>query len=112
MARLKSKTTNELKSEKMTKSERQVQKVIDTIGIEVVRELIGKPEATEGEVRQIVRQSITNWKRRSRIAVEIKPYETGEERLESLLDWLNRPSSWEGGNDADNSQQSNNQRGI
>ena len=45
------------------------------------------------EVRQLVRQAITSWKRRSGITVEIKPYENGEERLESLLDWLNRPSS-------------------
>jgi hypothetical protein len=112
VARLKFNTTDELKNEKMTKGDRQVQRVIDTLGIEVVRELAGKPEATEGEVRQLVRQAITNWKRRSGIAVEIKPYDNGEERLESLLDWLNRPSSWEGGNDADNSQQSNNQRGV
>ena len=96
----------------MAKGDRQVQKVIDTLGVEVVRELADKPEATEGEVRQLVRQAITNWKRRSGITVEIKPYENGEERLESLLDWLNRPSSWEGGNDVDNSQLSNNRRGI
>ncbi len=96
----------------MAKGDQQAQKVIDTLGIEVVRELAGKPEATEGEVRQLVRQAITNWKRRSGILVEIKPYDNGEERLESLLDWLNRPSSWKGGNDADNSQKSNNQRGI
>jgi len=87
----------------MAKGDRQVQKLIDTLGIEVVRELACKPEATEGEVRQLVRQAITNWKRRSGITVAIKPYENGEERLESLLDWLNRPSSWEGGNNADNS---------
>jgi hypothetical protein len=110
VARLKFKTTDELKNEKMTKGNRQVQRVIDTLGIEVVRELAGKSEATEGEVRQLVRQAITNWKRRSGIRVEIKPYDNGEERLESLLDWLNRPSSWEGGNDADNSQPFNNQR--
>jgi hypothetical protein len=84
--------------------DRQAQKVIDTLGIEVVRELADKPEATETEVRQLVRQAIINWKRRSGIIVEIKPYENGEERLESLLDWLNRPSSWEGGNDVNNSQ--------
>ena len=93
----------------MAKGDRQVQKVIDTLGIEVVKELAGKPEATEGDVRQLVRQAITNWKRRSGITVEIKPYDNGEERLESLLDWLNRPSSWEGGENADNSQPSNNQ---
>ena len=39
--------------------------MIDTLGIEVVKELAGKPEATEGEVRQLVRQAIANWKRRS-----------------------------------------------
>jgi len=77
--------------------------VIDTLGVEVLGELAGKPEATENEVRQLVRQAITSWKRRSGITVAIKPYENGEERLESLLDWLNRPSSWEGGKDADNS---------
>ena len=88
----------------MAKGDRQVQKIIDTLGVEVVRELAGKPEATEDTARQLVRQVITNWKRRSRIMVEIKPYENGEERLESLLDWLNRPSSWEGGKDADNNQ--------
>lgn len=88
----------------MAKGDRQVQKLIDTLGIEVVRELACKPEATENEVRQLVRQAITNWKRRSGIMVAIKPYENGEERIESLLDWLNRPSSWEGGNNADNSQ--------
>ena len=49
----------------MGKPDRQVQKVIDTLGIEVVKELAGKPEATEGEVRQLVRQAIANWKRRS-----------------------------------------------
>ena len=88
----------------MGKSERQVQKVIDTLGVEVVRELAGKLEATEDEVRQPVRQAITNWKRRSGIMVEIKPYDEGEERVESLLDWLNRPSLWEGGKNADNNQ--------
>jgi len=86
----------------MTRGDREVKKVIDTLGIEVIRELVGKPEATGGEVRQLVRQAIANWKLRSRITVAIKPYENGEERLESLLDWLNRPSSWEGGNNADN----------
>jgi hypothetical protein len=96
----------------MTKRERQVQRVIDTLGVEVVRELAGKPEATEGEIRLLVRQAITNWERRSGIAVEINSCETGEERLESLLDWLNRPSSWEGGNDAYNNPQPNNQKGI
>ncbi len=49
----------------MGKPDRQVQKVIDTLGIEVVKELAGKPEATEGEVRQLVRQDIANWKRLS-----------------------------------------------
>lgn len=87
----------------MAKGEHQVQKVIDTLGIEVVRELADKPEATEREVRQLVRQAIINWKRRSGITVEIKPYENVEERIESILDWLNRPSSWEGGKNADNS---------
>ena len=77
----------------MAKSDHQVQKVIDTLGIEVVRELAGKPGATEDEARKLLKQAITNWKRRSGITVEIKPYENGEERLESLLDWLNRPSS-------------------
>lgn len=76
---------------------------METLGIEVIRELVGKPQATEDEVRQLVRQAITNWKRRSGITVAIKPYENGEERLESLLDWLNRQSSWEGGNNGDNS---------
>jgi len=85
------------------KSDRQVQKVIDTLGVEVVRELAGKPEATADEVRQLVRKDIANWKRRSGIIVEIKPYDNGEERIESLLDWLNRPSSWEGGKNAENS---------
>jgi hypothetical protein len=85
----------------MAKGNHQVQKVIDTLGIEVVRELTDKPEATECEVKQLVRQAISKWKRRSGISVEIKPYENGEERLESLLDWLNRPSSWEGGKDAE-----------
>jgi len=92
----------------MSKGDRQVQKLIDTLGVEVVKELAGKPEATEGEVRQLVRQAITSWKRRSGITFEIKPYENGEDRLESLLDWLNRPSSWEGGKDADNNQQPDN----
>lgn len=87
----------------MAKGEHQVQKVIDTLGIEVVRELADKPEATEREVRQLVRQAIINWKRRSGITVEIKPYENVEERIESILDWLNRPSSWEGGKNAGNS---------
>lgn len=96
----------------MNRPDPQVQKVIDTLGVEVVRELADKPEATEGEVRQLVRQAIANWKRRSGIAIEIKLCENGEERLESLLDWLNRPSSWEGGNDANNSKPPNNQRGI
>jgi hypothetical protein len=96
----------------MTKSERQVQRVIDTLGVEVVRELAGKPKATEGEIRLLVRQAITNWKRRSGIMVEIKYCETGEERLESLLDWLNRPSSWEGDNNAYNNQQSDNRKGV
>ena len=77
----------------MAKSDHQVQKVIDTLGIEVVRELAGKPGATEAEARKLLKQAITNWKRRSGITVEIKPYENGEERLETLLDWLNRPSS-------------------
>jgi len=77
----------------MAKSDHQVRKVIDTLGIEVVRELAGKPGATEDEARKLLKQAITNWKRRSGITVEIKPYENGEERLESLLDWLNRPSS-------------------
>jgi len=87
----------------MTRGDREVKKVIDTLGIEVIRELVGKPEATEAEVRQLVRQAVSSWKRRSGITVTIKPYENGEERLQSLLDWLNRPSSWEGGNNADNS---------
>lgn len=87
----------------MTRGNREVKKVMETLGIEVIRELVGKPQATEDEVRQLVRQAITNWKRRSGITVAIKPYENGEERLESLLDWLNRPSSWEGGNNGDNS---------
>jgi hypothetical protein len=77
----------------MAKSDHQVQKVIDTLGIEVVRELAGKPGATEDEARKLLKQAITNWKRRSGITVEIKPYENGEERLETLLDWLNRSSS-------------------
>ena len=77
----------------MTKGDREIEKVIDTLGLEVIRELVGKPEATEGEVRQLVRQAVTNWKRRSGITVAIKPYENAEERLESLLDWLNRLSS-------------------
>ena len=77
----------------MAKSDHQVQKVIDTLGIEVVRELAGKPGATEDEARKLLKQAITNWKRRSGITIEIKPYENGEERLETLLDWLNRPSS-------------------
>jgi len=87
----------------MTRGNREVKKVMETLGIEVIRELVGKPQATEDEVRQLVRQAITNWKRRSGITVAIKPYENGEERLESLLDWLNRQSSWEGGNNGDNS---------
>jgi len=87
----------------MTRGDREVKKVIDTLGIEVVRELASKPEATENEVRQLVRKAIANWKRRSGIIVEIKPYDNGEERIESLLDWLNRPSSWEGGKNAENS---------
>jgi hypothetical protein len=41
----------------MAKGDRQVQKVIDTLGVEVVRELTGKPEATESEIRQLVRQA-------------------------------------------------------
>ena len=86
----------------MTRGDHEVKKVIDTLGIEVIRELVDKPEATEGEVRQLVKQAVTNWKRRSGITVAIKPYENGEEKLESLLDWLNRASSWEGGNNADN----------
>ena len=49
----------------MTRGDHEVKKVIDTLGIEVIRELVGKPEATEGEVRQLVRQAIANWKRRS-----------------------------------------------
>ncbi|GAG85208.1 unnamed protein product [marine sediment metagenome] len=87
----------------MTRGDREIKKLIDTLGIEVIRELVDKPEATEAEVRQLVRQAVSSWKRRSGITVTIKPYENGEERLESLLDWLNRPSSWEGGNNADNS---------
>jgi len=87
----------------MTRGNREVKKVMEILGIEVIRELVGKPQATEDEVRQLVRQAITNWKRRSGITVAIKPYENGEERLESLLDWLNRQSSWEGGNNGDNS---------
>ena len=87
----------------MTRGNREVKKVMETLGIEVIMELVGKPQATEDEVRQLVRQAITNWKRRSGITVAIKPYENGEERLESLLDWLNRQSSWEGGNNGDNS---------
>jgi hypothetical protein len=86
----------------VNKPDHQVQKIIDFLGIEVVRELAGKPEATVSEVKQLVRQAITNWKRRSGIAIEIRLCENGEERLESLLDWLNRPSSWEGGKDVDN----------
>lgn len=86
----------------MSKGDPQVHKIIETLGIEVVRELACKPEATENEVRQLVRQAITNWKRRSGIAIEIKLCENGEERLETLLDWLNRPSSWEGDKDVDN----------
>ena len=77
----------------MAKGDHQVRKVIDALGIEVVRELAGKPGATEDEARKLLKQAITNWKRRSGITVEIKPYENGEERLETLLDWLNRPSS-------------------
>ena len=88
----------------MTRGNREVKKVIDTLGIEVIRELVGRPRATEAEIRQLVRQAISNWKRRSGIIVTIKPYENGEERLESLLDWLNRPSSWKGGNNGDNSK--------
>jgi hypothetical protein len=87
----------------MTRGDREIKKLIDTLGIEVIRELVGKPGATKDEIRKLVRQAITNWKRHSGITVAIKPYENGEERLESLLDWLNRPSSWEGGNNADNS---------
>lgn len=87
----------------MAKGDRQVRKVIDTLGVEVVKELTGKPEATDSEIRQLVRQAITAWKRRSGIIVEIKSYDNGEERIESLLDWLNRPSSWEGGKNAENS---------
>jgi hypothetical protein len=35
----------------MAKGDHQVRKVIDTPGIEVVRELSGKPEATESEAK-------------------------------------------------------------
>jgi hypothetical protein len=59
----------------MAKGDRQVQKVIDTLGVEVVRELTGKPEATESEIRQLVRQAITTWKRHSGIIVEIRPFD-------------------------------------
>jgi len=75
----------------MAKGDRQVRKVIDTLGVEVVRELTGKPEATDSEIRQLVRQAITAWKQHSGIIVEIKPYDDVEERIESILDWLNRP---------------------
>ncbi len=77
----------------MAKGDRQVQKVIDTLGVEVVRELTGKPEATESEIRQLVRQAIAAWKRHSGIIVEIRPSDDVEERIESILDWLNRQSS-------------------
>jgi hypothetical protein len=77
----------------MAKGDHQVQKVIDTLGVEVVRELAGKPEATEDEVRRLVRHAITAWKRRRGIIIEIEPSDNEEERIESILDWLNRPSS-------------------
>lgn len=77
----------------MAKGDRKVQKVIDTLGIEVIRELTGKPEATEDEVIQLVRQAISNWKRNSGISVEIRPSDNAEERIESILDWLNRQPS-------------------
>jgi hypothetical protein len=73
----------------MAKGDRKVQKVIDTLGIEVVRELTGKSEATDDEVRQLVRKAISNWERHCGITVEIRSSDDVEERIESILDWLN-----------------------
>lgn len=84
----------------MARGDREVRQLIDAIGIEVIKELVGKPEATENEIRLRLRQAVTNWKRHREITVAIKPYENEGERLESILDWLNRPSSEEGGRNA------------
>ena len=87
----------------MARADREVRKVIEGLGIEVVREIAGKPEATDEEVWQLVKHAARNVKRRIEIIVSVIPYQNGEERLERVMDMLNRPQK-KGGNDADNNQ--------
>lgn len=82
----------------MARAEHEVQKIIDTLGLELLRELVGKPSATEEELRLRVKEAVKTAKRRIEVNVQVQPYQNEKERLESILDWLRSQKGGNSGN--------------
>lgn len=81
----------------MSRADRQAQGVVDALGFQLMRELVGRPDATEAELRRIVKAALESSRRRVEVKIEIQPYEDEKERIERLLDWLR---SGQGGSNA------------
>ena len=82
----------------MARAEHEVQKIIDTLGLELLRELVGKPLATEEELKLLIKEAIRSAKRRVEVKVHVQPYENEKERVESILEWLRSQKGSDNGN--------------
>ena len=79
----------------MASVDHSVQRVVNALGFELVRELVGRPQATEKELKRIIRAAIASAQRQIEVRLEIQPYDDESERVERILDWL---KSQRGGN--------------
>jgi polyhydroxyalkanoate synthesis regulator phasin len=79
----------------MASDDCEIQRIISALGLELIKELVGRPEATEEELRHILKEAVKSAKRRVEVKVDIQPHENEKERIESVLDWL---KSKKGGN--------------
>ena len=59
---------------------------------------MGKPSATEEELRLRVKEAVKTAKRRIEVNVQVQPYQNEKERLESILDWLRSQKGGNSGN--------------
>jgi len=83
----------------MARAEHETREFVQWLGIEVVREITGRQEASDDELWQLVKQTVRKVSHRIEVTVSVMPCENGEERLEQVLDMLSRPIK-KGGNNA------------
>lgn len=83
----------------MARAEHETREFVQWLGIEVVREITGRQEASDDELWQLVKQSVRNVSRQIQLTFSVMPCENGAERLEHVLDMLSRPIN-KGGNNA------------